>query len=506
MTPPNGSEERTLKPDRQLKTNQKNIFGLTGAELLARWKDGEEEAAAIIVERYSIRLVAMVASRMNRRFRVAVDPEDIVQSALGSFFMAARLSRLDVSRSVSVWNVLATFTKRKMLRSIERQSALKRGGDRQRVSIDDVLSEWIADPAADGNESIDELLSELEPPMPTDLRVVLDRLMQGDTRKQIAAELEIDERTVRRRWVRIREMLVPDPSPGQSRGDVGDDAIVESPSLPRIGYNKFVLGRMMGAGGFGKVYRAAMQSESSGVVAVKFLRKVFWQNRAARRSFVSEIDHASRIRHESVVRYVGWGESPQGGPYLISEWFDGVPLGHRRSDSAEVFLDRMVKILDAVRAVHDGGMVHGDLTPGNILVNEVGQVLVTDFGFSKIINSRIAGAQGESDFKTIPGGTPGFAAPEQISTAFGPLCPQTDFYAIGGLAYWYLTGRAPHERNTVELSMASTIDSINVDTESIQTKSKADEAIKRIAVAGLCKPIVERPSSIRAFMELGRRR
>ena len=123
-----GSEKATLKPDSDLEKISKDFLAdLSGDELLRRWKAGDEQAAEILFDRYSLRLVALVASRLNRKFRDAVAPEDIVQSALGSFFDAARHSRIHVTSSLSLWRLLATFARRKMARSIENQVAAKRG-------------------------------------------------------------------------------------------------------------------------------------------------------------------------------------------------------------------------------------------------------------------------------------------------------------------------------------------------------------------------------------------
>ena len=72
-----GSEKATLKPDSDLEKISKDFLAdLSGDELLRRWKAGDERAAGILFDRYSLRLVALVASRLNRKFRDAVAPED----------------------------------------------------------------------------------------------------------------------------------------------------------------------------------------------------------------------------------------------------------------------------------------------------------------------------------------------------------------------------------------------------------------------------------------------
>lgn len=104
--------------------------------LLNAWKNGEERAAEVLFDRYAFRLVALVASRLNWRFPSQIDPDEVMQSAMGSSFNAARQSRIQVSDSVSLWRLLATFARRKLARSLEFHSASKRGGGQTRVSLD----------------------------------------------------------------------------------------------------------------------------------------------------------------------------------------------------------------------------------------------------------------------------------------------------------------------------------------------------------------------------------
>ena len=487
-----------MEADRPSRENFENLADFSDGELLRRWKVGDERAADVIVDRYAIRLIALVASKMNQRFRNTVDPEDIVQSAMGSFFTAARQSRLQVSQSVALWHLLATFAKRKMLRSIERQTAAKRGSDLNRIPIENGLERWATDPSLQLAPAVDDLLAAISKELPADLQEILDRLMLSQTQQEIAAELRITERTVRRRVVRLRNRL----SPQADGAAESDEVAFVSTSLPRVGYNEFVLGKLIGAGGFGKVYRASMQTGTPTTVAVKFLRKAFWQNAEAKRSFIREVDQASRIEHASVVRYLGWGESPQGGPYVLAQWIDGLPLTRRRPVSPVAFVHLLRRICDTMSAVHDLGIVHGDLTPENILVGHADQFWITDFGFSQSLQNRASAVRQRGRATPLLGGTLGFAAPEQISDSFGQIGCATDIYAIGGLAYWYLAGRAPHGGCTTEASLASTIGPNNVDTTDLPCNSPATEVIKRVATEALQKSVASRPRTINSISEL----
>ncbi|WP_302116973.1 sigma-70 family RNA polymerase sigma factor [Allorhodopirellula heiligendammensis] len=448
--------------------------------LLREWKAGDERAAEVLFDRYAIRLVALVASRLNRSYQGSIDPNDVVQSAMGSFFDAARHSRIEVSRSISLWRLLATFARRKMARSIERQSAVKRGGDQVRHSLDSVQPQITSEHDLDQNDEANEFITTLKAELPADLFTIVKGILAGQTHRELAESLGIDERTVRRRLSRVRERLAPNVASTNETARAADSP----PTLPRVNYNEFVLGKLIGSGGFGKVYRASMQSDGRTVAAVKFLRKAFWQNEAARRSFLSEINLASQIKHSGVIRYLGYGESPHGGPYVISDWIDGGSLQDATDATPKQINHWLQQLCDAIAAVHHAGLVHGDLTPSNILVDADDRITITDFGFSQ------ASANSSSQ---VLGGTPGFAAPEQIDPAFGSIGPKTDIYAIGGLLHWLIFRRPPNFGTSLEESLASTLSS---DDPEVLPSEAIPDALRNILAATLRKSPADRTATI----------
>ncbi len=429
--------------------------------LLRQWKNGDERAAEVLFDRYAFRLVALVASRLNRRYRSQIDPEQVMQSALGSFFDAARHSRIQVSQNVSLWRLLATFARRKLARSIERHSASKRGGNQTRLPLNDdfdqrpSVSGRFPGFAADDSDA-DEFLHHLQAELPADQFSVVEGLLAGQSQRELAESLGIDERTVRRRLARVRQWLSPasEKSPDPLSGNPATQGLVAATAthLPRVTYNQFVLGKLIGSGGFGKVYRASLQSDGS-TVAVKFLRKAFWQNAEGRASFLREINAASRIDHPGVIRYLGYGESPHGGPYVLSEWIDGRPMHAIDRPAERRFIKWLRQICEAIQSVHQAGLIHGDLTPANTLIDDQDKVTITDFGFSQASLGRTS---------PILGGTLGFAAPEQIDPAFGKISVKTDIYAIGGLIHWYLRGQPPNQREGIAATLMETVESRHV--------------------------------------------
>lgn len=483
-----GSEKASLEPDSNHEKETEIFESITDRPdgwLLHAWKAGDERAANVLFDRYAIRLVALVGSRLNRRFRGSMDPSEIVQSAMGSFFDAARQSRIQVSVSVSLWRLLATFARRKMARSIERQTALKRGGDRGRFALDDVQPQAASDNTSSANDQADEFLAILKAELPDDLVVIVEGVLAGQTQRELAETLGIDERTVRRRLSRVRNRLAPDAAITKDAARVARS----TPTLPRVQYNQFVLGKLIGSGGFGKIYRASMQSDGR-IVAVKFLRKAFWQSEGARRSFLREINIASKITHSGVIRYLGYGESPHGGPYVISEWIEGHSLQDVVDATPKRIVDLLLQVCEAIQAVHRAGLVHGDLTPTNVLVDAEDRVTITDFGFSQA--SSPSASEGFCGSQVL-GGTLGFAAPEQIDPAFGSIGPKTDIYAIGGLLHWLLLKKPPNAGESLQEAMAVTLWDLKLGSSAIST---VPEPFRRIMLNTLRTSPAERQLSL----------
>ena len=174
--------------------------------------------------------------------------------------------------------------------------------------------------------------------------------------------------------------------------------------------------------------------------------------------------------------------------------------------SPRQFVDFLLQICDALKSIHEHSLVHGDLTPSNILVSAANQITITDFGFSQSLVSR----ESTEEDKTPLGGTLGFAAPEQISSSFGKIGPATDIYAVGGIAYWFLFGRAPHQHDTAQDSIASTL-SDRVDhsdrptTQSDWGYNKWAKAIERVATTALKQSVAKRPQQIEQIIASMRR-
>lgn len=500
-----GGENLDNKADRQLqKISDSNLTNRASRELVDLWHSGSQDAARVLLARYEVRLIALVASRINRKYRDSIAPEDVVQSALGSFFRVTQNTAkpsIKLESTASAWNILATFARRKLARAFERETAAKRGGGRTRVPLDDLDPKTIP-----LTIEADELLAEVRSILDQAQFEVLELLLANATQKEIAEQLGIDERTVRRRVTAMQDIIskhiVVRHSPVRSVVDRVNDPRTAGTltgsttlNLPNISYRRFVLGKLVGRGALGKVYRARLQSDGQ-VVAVKFMHRYLWTNPNSRLSFLREIDHASKIDHPGIARYLGWGQSPHGGPYLVCEYIDGQPLTRIRSIDSSTSVQWLTQICEAVAAAHQVGVVHGDLSPNNILLDNNGRIVITDFGFAT--HSR----QSHSDEVALEsiaslGGTLGFAAPEQISPAFGKISFATDIYAIGGLAFYLLTGQSPHDG---ELLLGTVTDDEVVLSNSPLNASEA--RLAAVANRALKKAVDCRPRSVAELVTL----
>lgn len=267
------------------------------------------------------------------------------------------------------------------------------------------------------------------------------------------------------------------------------DSVVETIKLPNISYRQFVLGKLVGSGAIGKVYRARLQTNGQ-VVAVKFMHRHLWTDPNSRLSFLREIDYASKINHQGVVKYFGWGQSPHGGPYLVCEYVDGQPLTKVKPNDDSTSMQWLAQICQAVAAAHQAGVVHGDLTPNNILLDHNGRIVVTDFGFATL-SKKTTTEVAVFELIASPGGTLGFAAPEQLSPAFGEIGNATDIYAIGGLAFYLLTGQSPHDASSL-------LDTVADEDLILPSTPVSPAGAKLLAVAKLAlkKAVSCRPHSV----------
>jgi serine/threonine protein kinase len=208
----------------------------------------------------------------------------------------------------------------------------------------------------------------------------------------------------------------------------------------------------LGEGGTSEVFLAHRGSDagSSSEVAVKRMHARFTQSGLHRANFLREAEMAMGIVHPNVVRvFAVEARSQVDVPYMEMELVDGVDLARilaakRRENafvSVEIAAFVTLEIASALEHVHHRvdargepwSIVHGDISPRNVLVSKCGDVKLTDFG-----SARTSRLDGPADAVQ---GTIGHASPEQARGE--PLDPRSDLFSLGTVLYALLTGVAP---------------------------------------------------------------
>jgi tetratricopeptide (TPR) repeat protein len=234
------------------------------------------------------------------------------------------------------------------------------------------------------------------------------------------------------------------------RFDGGDAAMPE-----RIG--AFRLTGVLGRGGMGVVYRA-VQDNPAREVALKVLLPGL-AGKEAHLRFALEAEALGRLHHPGIaqIHEAGAYESPHGPrPFLAMELVRGETLGAwaaRARPPLPARIEVLIQICEAVHHAHQRGLVHRDLKPGNVFVDEQGRAKVLDFGIARFVD-----AERQHTLRTKTGellGTLAYMSPEQANGAPESVDTRSDVYAIGVLGYELLTAALPvdvsHDTLTVGL-------------------------------------------------------
>ena len=152
---------------------------------------------------------------------------------------------------------------------------------------------------------------------------------------------------------------------------------------------RFVVERLAAAGGMGRVFRA-LDAETHEVVALKVLDAKGSEGSMSRalERFAREARLLAQIRHPGVVRFVAFGTTSRGEPYLAMEWLEGETLAARLA-RAPLSIDETLtlarRIASALASAHAAGVVHRDIKPSNVLLvgGEVDQAKIIDFGIAR---------------------------------------------------------------------------------------------------------------------------
>ncbi len=225
--------------------------------------------------------------------------------------------------------------------------------------------------------------------------------------------------------------------------------------------------RRIGVGGFSEVREVLDRHVGRRVARKEQLPTMSSPDDCAR--FRREVEINARLQHPGVVPLYDWGELPDGRIWFTMKLVQGDTLATRIDalhglQGAEFvlalrrMLDDFRRICEPLARAHALGIIHRDITPQNLMIGELGEVHVMDWGLARDLSSRekISQASGpglgsmvsdpsESSLRTRVAGTPSYMPPEQAHGEIAAMGPASDVYALGAVLYEILSGLAPYE-------------------------------------------------------------
>ncbi|MDQ3697088.1 MAG: serine/threonine-protein kinase [Gemmatimonadota bacterium] len=215
-----------------------------------------------------------------------------------------------------------------------------------------------------------------------------------------------------------------------------------STPLPAGEFGAYRLRRLLGEGGMGVVYLAE-RTDLGSLAAIKILRDASLSP-ARRERFASEQRTLAQLEHSSIARLYDADTLPDGTPWFVMEYVEGVPLTTYCAIHACPILERLQlfrAVCEAVQHAHRHAVIHRDLKPSNILVKSDGAVKLLDFGIAKQLESLdVTQDQTRTALRLM---TPAYAAPEQVRGE--RLGIHTDVYSLGVVLYELLSDRLPFD-------------------------------------------------------------
>ncbi len=264
---------------------------------------------------------------------------------------------------------------------------------------------------------------------------------------------------------------------------------------------EYVVERLIGEGGFGKVF-AGVHPVIGKPVAIKVLHLRYSADPDIVSRFVAEARAVNQIGHEGIIDIFAFGSLPDGRQYYVMELLEGRTLRRLIKDRGRLELDETVDLLrqvgGALDAAHAAGVAHRDFKPDNIFLTPRGdrwRVKLLDFGVAKLMSP-----ESNVDHRTATGasvGTPAYMAPEQVVGK--NVDHRADIYAFGVVAFHMLTGQLPFAADSAFSIMTAHVNEPPPDP--LALVDSLPRGLEQVLGWALAKSPEDRPPSCLAFVD-----
>ncbi len=251
----------------------------------------------------------------------------------------------------------------------------------------------------------------------------------------------------------------------------------------------------IGRGGQGVVFRARQKSLNR-TVALKVISLGQWASKAHLKRFRLEAEAAARLEHPGIVPIHEVGKR-DGQCYFSMKFIEGGQLDEvtkREPMSIRQAVELIAKVTRTVHYAHEHGILHRDIKPGNILLDQKGEPHLTDFGLARLVETESTVTR---TMEVL--GTPSYMAPEQAVGDNAAISSVTDVYGLGAVLHQLLTGQPPFAGGTTYETIK-----LLLDTEPRQPRQlnpKIDRDLSTICLKCLEKDPTRRYPSALALAE-----
>jgi serine/threonine-protein kinase len=256
---------------------------------------------------------------------------------------------------------------------------------------------------------------------------------------------------------------------GRANALTAADDLVESNRDALVGTTlngAYVVERVLGEGGMGRVYLARHTRITQKRVAIKVLHDEYARNQEVLVRFQREAEAAASVSHPNVMTVLDVDRTPQGLPYLVCEYLEGIDLSEHLKRVGKLDVATALyfaqKLCAGLAAAHARGVIHRDLKPQNVfLLGDFSkatparpELKILDFGLSRFLDAATENQLTKTGYIM---GTPAYMAPEQ-ARGMRVDC-RVDVYGVGAILYTALTGRPPFEGDTPQATVLAVLNS-----------------------------------------------